>query len=267
MRTEYYVIDAFADRSFMGNPAGVCLINEWPDNRILQNIAMENNLSETAFVKKKGDGYELRWFSPKMEIDLCGHATLAAAFVIYNHTDHEAKRITFRTMSGDLVTTLKDDKIWMDFPAYELEEITDIPSEIVTGVGYDPVMVFKSRDYLVVLENEQQVINAVPDMSMLEKLDCLGIIITSESSVKSSEFDFVSRFFAPSAGVPEDPVTGSAHCSLIPYWSKRIGKKNMTAFQASERSGILLCEDRGSRVGIGGRASLYLKGDIFYDQR
>lgn len=264
MKIDYYVIDAFTDKCFSGNPAGVCLMDEWPEDTILRNIAMENNLSETAFIKKNGRDFDLRWFTPRMEIDLCGHATLAAAFVIYNHTDYPEDRISFSTMSGNLITTLKEGIIWMDFPSYDLQEVTDIPSELVTGIGLDPFRVFKSRDYLVILETADQVRNVKPDMNMLEKLDCLGIIITSDSG-EARDFDFISRFFAPSAGVPEDPVTGSSHCSLIPYWSGQSGKKSLKAFQASSRSGVLLCEDRGQRVGIGGTAALYLKGEIIID--
>lgn len=260
-RIPFYLVDAFTSRTFGGNPAAVCVLREWLPERVLQLIAAEHNLSETAFVIEKGEGsYELRWFTPRIEVDLCGHATLAAAFVIYRELRPTYEgTIEFSTRSGILRVFREGDTIYLDFPSRKGFPVEKNPL-LEKALGVAPKEVYKSRDLLVVYDDPQVVLNMRPDFSELEKLeDVLGVIVTAPHH----KYDFVSRFFAPRAGVPEDPVTGSAHCTLIPYWSGRLGKKSLRAYQASSRGGELICEDRGERVFIGGCAVLYGAGTIF----
>lgn len=257
MKIPYYQIDAFTNSVFSGNPAGVCLLAEWLNNSVLQSIAAENNLSETAFLVKNEKGYELRWFTPKIEVDLCGHATLASAFVILNCLDNSSDAVRFDSKSGPLTVTRQDDLLAMDFPSRKAE-LCPTPKELVSGLGIEPKEVFRSRDYLAVFDSEDQIKSLQPDMYELSKLDSLGVIV----SAAGSESDFVSRFFAPKVGVPEDPVTGSAHSTLIPYWAERLGKSELRAFQLSKRGGELFCKHRGDRVIIAGKAVIYLKGTI-----
>jgi PhzF family phenazine biosynthesis protein len=257
MKIPYYQIDAFTNSVFSGNPAGVCLLAEWLNNSVLQSIAAENNLSETAFLVKNEKGYELRWFTPEIEVDLCGHATLASAFVILNCLDNSSDAVRFDSKSGPLTVTRQDDLLAMDFPSRKAE-LCPTPKELVSGLGIEPKEVFRSRDYLAVFDSEDQIKSLQPDMYELSKLDSLGIIV----SAAGSESDFVSRFFAPKVGIPEDPVTGSAHSTLIPYWAERLGKSELRAFQLSKRGGELFCKHRGGRVIIAGRAVIYLKGTI-----
>lgn len=257
MKIPYYQIDAFTNSVFSGNPAGVCLLAEWLNNSVLQSIAAENNLSETAFLVKNEKGYELRWFTPEIEVDLCGHATLASAFVILNCLDNSSDAVRFDSKSGTLKVTRQDDLLAMDFPSRKAE-LCPTPKELVSGLGIEPKEVFRSRDYLAVFDSEDQIKSLQPDMYELSKLDSLGIIV----SAAGSESDFVSRFFAPKVGIPEDPVTGSAHSTLIPYWAERLGKSELRAFQLSKRGGELFCKHRGDRVIIAGRAVIYLKGTI-----
>ena len=253
----FYQVDAFTSRVFAGNPAGVCLLDEWLDDRTLQSIAAENNLSETAFLVKAGEGYGLRWFTPTMEVDLCGHATLASAFVLLRSAGPEVYRVDFQTKSGVLSVERRGDLLVMDFPARPPEPVS-APPGIDRILGLRPSSVLKSRDLFVVCEEEEQVRQVAPDLAAIADLDYLGVIVTA----KGRECDFVSRFFAPRAGVPEDPVTGSAHCTLVPYWSGRLGKRDLRALQLSARGGELFCVDKGKRVLIGGRAALYLSGTI-----
>lgn len=257
MKIPYYQIDAFTNSVFSGNPAGVCLLAEWLNNSVLQSIAAENNLSETAFLVKNEKGYELRWFTPEIEVDLCGHATLASAFVILNCLDNSSDAVRFDSKSGPLTVTRQDDLLAMDFPSRKAE-LCPTPKELVSGLGIEPKEVFRSRDYLAVFDSEDQIKSLQPDMYELSKLDSLGVIV----SAAGSESDFVSRFFAPKVGIPEDPVTGSAHSTLIPYWAERLGKSELRAFQLSKRGGELFCKHRGDRVIIAGRAVIYLKGTI-----
>ncbi|SFN08807.1 PhzF family phenazine biosynthesis protein [Thermodesulforhabdus norvegica] len=259
----FYQVDAFTLKPFRGNPAAVCIIEEWLPDRIMQLIARENNLSETAFALERREGfYELRWFTPLVEVDLCGHATLATAFVIYRELrpGYDGP-IEFSTRSG-ILTVFKDhDVIYMDFPSRKGTPAEKIPL-LERALGSEPAEVYRSRDLLVVFDDPDEVIKMKPDFAELQKLnDVLGVIVTAPHY----EYDFVSRFFAPRAGVPEDPVTGSAHCTLIPYWSARLGKKSLRAYQASERGGEVICEDRGERVLIGGHGVLYAAGTIFVD--
>lgn len=257
MNIPFYQIDAFTSRVFAGNPAGVCLLDQWLEDRIMQSIAEENNLSETAFLVNIGRSYELRWFTPKVEVDLCGHATLASAFAIFEFVDPQASRVSFLTKSGMLSVERQGDLLTMDFPARSPEPLEPEP-DLSDMLGIRPSHVLKSRDLLVVCEEEEQVRHLAPDLARIATLDCLGVIMTA----KGRHCDFVSRFFAPRAGVPEDPVTGSAHCTLVPYWSKRLGKKHLHALQLSARGGELFCVDKDSRVLIGGRAVAYLSGTI-----
>lgn len=256
----YYQIDAFtvSDRPFSGNPAGVCFLSDWLPDVTLQSIAAENNLAETAFVIQKGHGeFDLRWFTPEIEMDLCGHATLAPAYVIFEHLGFTGGEIIFDTQSGQLGVTREGDGLFaLDFPSWPAAPC-DAPPELIAGLGAgQPFFVGKKRDYLVVFESEKQIAALRPDFALLEKCDALGIIVTAPGETA----DFVSRFFAPTAGVPEDPVTGSAHSTLVPYWANRLKKTQMKAFQISKRGGELFVEDRGDRVRIAGRAKTYATG-------
>lgn len=258
MKIPYYQVDAFAGSVFSGNPAGVCLLDEWPEDALLQSIAAENNLSETAFLVKSGEGYDLKWFTPEMEVDLCGHATLASAFVVLAYVDPSSDRVCFNSNSGLLMVVRADDLLAMDFPARRAERCRT-PELLAKALGRRPAETLSSvRDFLAVFETEVQVRELAPDMKELCKLDHLGIIVTAPGA----RCDFVSRFFAPRAGVPEDPVTGSAHSTLVPYWSERLKKSVLRAFQVSKRGGELFCEDRGARVQIAGKAVMYLQGTI-----
>lgn len=255
---QYFVVDAFTGKLFTGNPAGVCLLDGWLDSETMQSIAAENNLSETAFIVKHESHYGLRWFTPEVEVDLCGHATLASAFVIYNFVDRDADALRFETASGLLTVTKKDGLFEMDFPARKPVP-TEITSQIVKAVSLPVLEAHSSRDLILLVENERLIRSFMPNFELLKQIDgYLGIVITA----KGDDADFVSRFFTPAAGVPEDPVTGSAHSSLIPFWAERLGKDKMIARQLSQRGGTLFCENRGDRVRIAGEAVLYLRGEI-----
>jgi PhzF family phenazine biosynthesis protein len=258
MKIPYYHVDAFSSRVFAGNPAGVCLLEQWLEDFILQAIAAENRLSETAFLVKKENHYALRWFTPKMEVDLCGHATLASAFVIFNYVDKPNEIVRFETKSGMLAVRRSGNLLSMDFPSRKASACM-MPDHLIEGLQATPREVLRApRDFLAVFESEQQIRSLQPDFEELKKLDCLGVIVTAPGL----HSDFVSRFFAPNAGIPEDPVTGSAHCTLIPYWSERLGKPELHALQISERGGELFCTDDGDRVRIAGSAVIYLKGTL-----
>jgi PhzF family phenazine biosynthesis protein len=259
MKLSYYQVDAFTSAVFKGNPAGVCFLDAWLEDETLQAIAAENNLSETAFLVAGRDGYELRWFTPVIEVALCGHATLASAFVLFEHADWPQPTVRFQTRrSGELVVAQEGERLVMDFPARPAAA-TEAPAGLKAALGVEPVAVLNSaEDLLVVLESEPHVRSLAPDFAALATVDCRGVIVTA----RGDEEDFVSRFFAPRVGVPEDPVTGSAHCVLIPYWAGVLGKNILTARQVSRRGGALFCEDRGTRVRIGGKAALYLEGTL-----
>ena len=262
---QYHIIDVFTDKLFGGNPAGVCLLDRWLPDDILQNIAAENNLSETAFLVKQDGYYDLRWFTPAIEIDLCGHATIAGAFVLFEEIEKAANEIKFSTLSGIMTVIRENGLLFLDFPARPVSPCPMYPA-FEKAFGVRPVEVFKAVDFLVLIENEEALRTINPDFLLLKQLkseakldgDSFGIIITA----KGNDCDFVSRFFAPNAGIDEDPVTGRAHCSLIPFWKERLGKSSMTARQLSKRGGMLFCEDRNERVRIGGKAVRYLRGDI-----
>ncbi|MCL2528845.1 MAG: PhzF family phenazine biosynthesis protein [Coriobacteriia bacterium] len=263
---KYFHVDVFTDQLFSGNPAGVCLLDEWPADELLQSIAFENNLSETAFLVKLEEHYHLRWFTPLIEVDLCGHATVASASVLFEFVETEATELSFETLSGILtVTRGDDDLLWLDLPARPAASAPLFQS-LTSAFNTSILEVHRSADFLVVLESEDAVKNLTPDFDELKKLreeaaitdDLFGVIVTAPGS----NCDFVSRFFAPNAGIDEDPVTGRAHAVLIPYWSKRLGKTSMTARQLSERGGQLWCIDDGNRVKLGGKTKLYLTGNL-----
>ncbi|SFN33211.1 phenazine biosynthesis protein PhzF family [Formivibrio citricus] len=260
MQIPVYQIDAFASRVFSGNPAAVCLLGEWLPDLQMQRIAAENNLSETVFVVPRGDEFELRWFSPRMEIDLCGHATLAAAHVLFLERMVYGDTAVFHFAGGRLqVTRRPDGKLAMRFPCHAAQ-VCERPPFLEAALGVDACEILASRDYLVVLRDEEQVASLRPNMALLGEIrNCLGVIVTAPGR----SVDFVSRFFAPNAGIPEDPVTGSAHCTLIPYWAKRLGKNSMQARQLSERGGEIECEQLEDGVLICGHAVLFMKGEIF----
>jgi PhzF family phenazine biosynthesis protein len=257
MRIPYYQVNAFTSEPFGGNPAGVCLLDAWLPDHLLQQIAAENNFSETAFLVRESAGYHLRWMTPVAEVDLCGHATLAAAYVLFFEQGFSGDRILFETLSGRLSATRAGDLVELDFPSRPPMPCA-APERLIDALGCHAVEVLRARDYLVRLESQAAVAKVEPDMTTLAGLDCLGVIITAPGET----VDFVSRFFAPKVGVPEDPVTGSAHCSLIPYWAGRLGRNQLRAGQISKRGGELHCCLRADRVGIGGTAVIYCRGEL-----
>jgi len=253
-----YHVDAFTTNLFGGNPAAVCPLEEWLPDGVMQQLAAENNLSETAFFVKEEEGYHLRWFTPEFEIDLCGHATLATAFVLFNHLNYPDDVIKFRSKSGILEVTKKGDLIELNFPS-RMPVACEAPENLLKGINIPPTKVLKSRDYFLVYDDESQIKQITPDFTYWNKLDAIGIIVTAASK----EVDFVSRFFVPNSVIGEDPVTGSAHCNLIPYWAKELNKTTLRAKQVSAREGELYCEDKGDRVTMAGSAILYLKGEYY----
>jgi len=259
MKIPIYQVDAFTSEVFSGNPAAVCILDSWLDDNLLQSIAAENNLSETAFLVRNDDGFDLRWFTPTTEVALCGHATLASAFVLFTCRDCLQEEIRFHTRkSGQLVVSKRNLLLEMDFPSRPAHSMTPPPS-LKEALGVTPIAVLGSvEDLMFVLESEKAVRELQPDFVALERLECRGIIVTS----RGSRSDFVSRFFAPSVAIPEDPVTGSAHCVLVPYWSSELHKRNLHAFQISKRGGELFCINAGDRVKISGKAVLFLEGVV-----
>lgn len=258
MKIPLYVVDAFTRKVFAGNPAAVCPLESWPEDSVMQSVAMENNLSETAFFAPEGEGFRLRWFTPSIEIALCGHATLASAFIIFNRLDPSKESVAFETKSGRLVARRDGDRIALDFPARRASP-ADAPEDLLAGLGARPREVLRSSvDYLAVYETEDEVRALKPDMSRLMKVESLGVIVTAPGR----ESDCASRYFAPRAGVAEDPVTGAAHCTVTPYWAERLGKREIHARQVSARGGELFCEDLGERVRLAGHAALFSEGFI-----
>ena len=257
MKLNIFQIDAFANSSFEGNPAAVIPLEEWLPDELMQTIAAENNLSETAYFVQNGTGYHIRWFTPVQEVELCGHATLASSFVIFNIFGHGKNEILFESMSGELRVKRNQDWFEMNFPA-DPPVKCETPKEILGAFIEVPVVCLKSQDYIVVFANEHQVLGASPNYALLSKLDLRGVIITSESK----EYDFVSRCFAPKYGINEDPVTGSAFTQLMPYWSKKMNKNKLFAKQVSKRGGEVRCVDLGERILISGKAVKYMEGTI-----
>ncbi len=258
MNIPIYQLDAFSENPFGGNPAAVCILDSWLDDEIMQKIGQENNLSETAFIVRKSKGeYEIRWFTPSTEINLCGHATLASAYVVFHYYDEDIESVSFDSKSGILKVEKKDDMLILDFPSTPPKD-ADIPLVLIKALGVIPEAAYSSRDLMVLVKDEETVHSLNPDFNLLKELDYLGIIVTS----KGDHSDFVSRFFAPNVGINEDPVTGSAHTTLIPYWADKLGKDKLHAFQVSSRKGELWCELMGDRVKIAGKVCLIIKGEL-----
>jgi PhzF family phenazine biosynthesis protein len=258
MTIPIYQVDAFTSHLFGGNPAAVCILDSWLSAEAMQNIAAENNLSETAFIVCRDSGYDLRWFTPTVEVDLCGHATLAAGHVILDYLEPGLDSVSFETLSGLLTVSRDGDLLSMDFPSRAPKPIP-ISDTLSDALGMAPAEVHLSRDILALYEDEASIRALVPDQVKLAAIEeGMGVIVTA----KGDEVDFVSRFFCPKAGVPEDPVTGSAHCTLVPFWSERLGRSQLSARQISERGGELQCEHLGDRVKISGQCALFLRGTI-----
>lgn len=260
MNIPIYQADAFTDKLFGGNPAAVCPLTEWLPDATMQQIAIENNLAETAFFVKNENGYLLRWFTPEYEIDLCGHATLASAHILYTQLGYTEQEIHFDTMKAGVLKVSRDgDRYTLDFPSRPPEK-AELPAGLLKALGLpEPTEFLRSRDYVLVYDDEDTIVNCKPDHAALAKFNVVGVIITAPGKT----VDFVSRFFAPAAGVPEDPVTGSAHCNLIPYWASKLRKNVLHAYQLSARKGELWCELKGDRVLMSGKGVTYLKGEIF----
>ncbi|MGE8187320.1 PhzF family phenazine biosynthesis protein [Pseudomonas sp. NPDC086278] len=257
MQLEFYQVDAFSDRPFSGNPAMVYRLDTWLGDDLMQTIAAEHNLSETAFVVREGQGWHIRWFTPTAEVPLCGHATLASAHVLFDIYKEPAERLEFISKSGPLSVSREGGRLWLDFPAIEPAEL-GVTVEVERALNVQAVDVLGSNKLMVVLDSEQAVLDCQPDMLALARLPWQGAIVTA----KGVKHDFVSRYFAPAIGINEDPVTGSTHCNLIPYWSKRLGKSSLTAYQCSKRGGELFCRLDGDRVKIGGNATLVASGTL-----
>ena len=259
MTQKIYQVDAFTDQVFSGNPAAVCPLEHWLEDELLQKIAKENNLAETAFYVKDKDKYQLRWFTPKVEVDLCGHATLAAAFVLFNHEGHKDEMIHFHSpRSGKLTVVKQSQLLTLNFPTDKFHVIENTKA-IADCFNIAPKTTYKGKtDYLLVYNSEKDIRSLKPHLEAIAKLPGRGVIVTA----KGEHVDFVSRFFAPQSGIDEDPVTGSAHTTLTPYWSKVLDKKDMTAIQLSDRKGYLKCTYLKDRVEISGQCALYLTGNI-----
>lgn len=262
-KVKIYQVDAFTDKLFSGNPAAVCIVDKWLPEDLMQSVANENNLAETAFVVPKGKDFEIRWFTPTTEVDLCGHATLASAFVLFNVLNYPDPIIRFYSPRSGLLTVSKNDTmIYLDFPTDTLELISDEHSIIEASIGMKPLEVYKGKtDYIAVIDTESSLRDLEFNLPEISKLNARGLIVTA----KGDHVDFVSRFFAPQSGINEDPVTGSAHTSLLPIWAKKTGKTHFIAHQLSERKGQLNCEFQNERCLIGGEARLYLAGEIMFD--
>jgi predicted PhzF superfamily epimerase YddE/YHI9 len=253
-----YQVDAFSSKPFAGNPAAVCPLSSWLPDETLLAIAAENNLAETAFTVAENGRLRIRWFTPGAEVDLCGHATLATAHVYFHELGYAGEVIAFDSQSGELRVRREGDLLALDFPSRPPVQ-AELPEGALEAIGGQPLEVWKARDYMLVYPGETEVRALDPNYNLLKRIDAFGFIATATGE----HFDFVSRFFAPGKGVNEDPVTGSAHCTLIPFWAGRYGKNTLHAFQASERGGELFCELRGDRVSIAGHSALFLKGTIY----
>lgn len=259
MKIKLFQIDAFTDKVFHGNPAAVCVLEKWIDDDKMQLISAENNLAETAFIVPAGRDFEIRWFTPSVEVDLCGHATLAAAYVLYNYYDYSSDKIIFHSQSSGMLAVYKnDDNLTLDFPTDVYEEV-DTPEVLIDAFGIKPIESYKGKsDYLLIFEHQKNIEDLNPHLDLISTIDGRGVIVSSQGT----QTDFVSRFFAPQSGIDEDPVTGSAHTTLTPYWSKKLQKHVLSAIQLSKRQGELKCEYLGDRVKISGKAVTYLIGEI-----
>jgi len=259
-----YQVDAFTDKIFSGNPAAVCMLDSWISDDLMQSIGNENNLAETAFVVPKGEDFEIRWFTPTVEVDLCGHATLASAFVLFNIYNYPSSLIQFHSPRSGLLTVEKNgDMLFLNFPTDKLETLQDDENlNIEKCIGIKPLELYKGKtDYMALIDNENSLQNLQPNLIEISKLKARGLIVTA----KGNDVDFVSRFFAPQDGINEDHVTGSAHTSLLPLWSKKMGKNKFIARQISKRGGQLVCEFKNDRCLIGGKARLFLTGELTLD--
>ena len=259
MKIKQYQVDAFATRAFEGNPAAVCPLDGWLDDDLLQAIAEENNLSETAFFVPSEKGYRLRWFTPVKEVDLCGHATLATAHILFEKLGYAQQIITFETRSGDLFVKRNGRQLEMDFPSSSLTPC-EISAILVEGLGQRPIEVLAAEDYVAIFDSEATVRAIAPDLALLSQLDLRAVIVTAPGT----DVDFVSRMFAPKYGIPEDPVTGSAHCELAPYWAAKLGKPLLSARQVSKRGGALTCEVKTGRVMLSGSAVIFMEAEIVF---
>jgi len=258
VKLNLYQVDAFTNKLFGGNPAAVVPLEKWIDDQLMQQLAMENNLAETVFFVPNGNEFDIRWFTPVLEINLCGHATLASAFVLYTIQGYNKPKLVFNSKSGKLTVQKEGNTFKMDFPSWKPEKLNDYPAELQTALGIKEIVaVYKYRDLLVELNAEEDVKNVQPDFTAIKKMG-EKVIITAPGK----KVDFVSRFFAPSAGIDEDPVTGSAHSQLIPFWSEKLDKKIMQARQLSQRGGDIYCEQNGDRVIMGGECKFYMKGEF-----
>lgn len=255
-----YVVDAFTDKVFSGNPAAVCVMDKWLPDELMMSITIENNLSETAFCVKEGANYHLRWFTPGGEIDLCGHATLATAYTLFRFYEPELSELHFDTLSGKLIVVKNGELLEMDFPAYELAPV-DVTDAMVDAIGARPRATYMGRDLLCVMDSAEQVINAAPDQSKVMQLDGLLLHLTA----RGADYDCVSRSFAPKCNVAEDPVCGSGHCHIIPYWANALCKNELVAYQASRRGGVLYTRVEGDRIVLAGKAALYSEAEIHVD--
>jgi PhzF family phenazine biosynthesis protein len=262
MKQKIYQIDTFTDRVFSGNPAAICPLEEWLSDDLMQKIAMENNLAETAFLVQNGERYDIRWFTPTVEVDLCGHATLASAFVLFNYENYPGESIYFHSpRSGALMVRKDGDVLTLNFPA-DVYVPVEVSEEIKSGFSIAPTAAFKGKtDYMLLFKNENEIKTLAPHLDAIAKLPVRGVIVTA----RGDSADFVSRFFAPQSGINEDPVTGSAHTTLIPYWAEQLHKTELTAIQLSKRVGHLQCRFLKDRVEISGECRLYLRGEIFVE--
>ena len=253
-----YVVDAFTDKVFAGNPAAVCVMDKWLDDRTMQNIAIENNLSETAFAVKEGSAYHLRWFTPGGEVELCGHATLATAYVITHFVEPELKTVAFDTLSDRLTVEKQDNLLRMDFPSFQLIPVP-VTEQMIEALGVKPIGAYYGADMVCILENEEQVRNVHPNQDLIRQMDGVCFHITAQGN----EYDCVTRSFAPKCNVAEDPVCGRGHCHVIPYWAEKTGKTELTAYQASARGGVLYCSYAGERTVLRGKAALFAESEIY----
>ena len=255
-----YIVDAFTDKVFHGNQAAVCVLDKWLPEELMMDITRENNFSETAFTVREGEKYHLRWFTPGGEIDLCGHATLATAFVLLNFYEKAAQRVVFTTLSGDLIVECKGELFEMEFPAYDLKKV-EVTAAMEDALGAAVKEAYLARDLLCVLEDEQTVRELTPDLEKIKQIDGLLVHVTA----RGKEEDCVSRSFAPKLSVAEDPVCGSGHCHIIPYWADLLGKDELVAYQASRRGGTLYCRREGDKIFMAGKATLYAIDELFVD--
>ena len=254
-----YIVDAFTDKVFSGNPAAVCIMDRWLPDGTMRKIAMENNLSETAFAVRENGNYHLRWFTPVDEVELCGHATLAAAYVIFRFAEPTSEKVCFDTLSGLLTVTKENEILTMDLPSFKLKQI-EITDMLIRAIGVKPVEAYVGGDTVLVLESEEQVRSVVPSQAVIRELDGICLHITA----RGNDFDCVTRTFAPKCNVVEDPVCGRGHCHVIPLWAEKLQKTELTAYQASDRGGVLYCRYAGERTMLSGKAALYSEAEIYF---